>query len=385
MKQIASYSMLISRSISFLTLFFGEAFLIRLKGKKKKYWRELRNLERTRKRSLKRINEVKKTKIGKTTGKIYRNDTRVRKSSIKEIRIEAPRNFSFVNNPNECLDYLKNIRSIYRNGNRPIIDLEAIESLTSDAIVLLLAHISNKKITRGLGILGNDPKNKELHQILIDSGFYDKMLRWDGTRYEKTDLIFQEEKQQVDNQIVDKTVEYLRNKMGLDARRAGRTRGFIQEVMTNTYDHASKNKFQSERERWFLAARYCSEAKKASFSLIDLGVGIFKSVPKTWKEKLGSVPLSNLFNRQFDNTDLMGEILRGDRESSTGLSYRGTGLPGLYDGLKRGNIDRLVIAANDTMTDIGKDVQLKFTTLSPEFSGTLIYWEIEDREAHHAN
>jgi len=66
-------------------------------------------------------------------------------------------------------------------------------------------------------------------------------------------------------------------------------------------------------------------------------------------------------------------ILEGKMESSTGLSYRGKGLPKIYSDYKNHSLTRLCIAANDVFADFDNGI---FIELRDELNGTFLYWEI---------
>ena len=69
-------------------------------------------------------------------------------------------------------------------------------------------------------------------------------------------------------------------------------------------------------------------------------------------------------------------MLQGKVPSTTGLSYRGKGLPSIYRAQERGHLKSLVIIANDVYANIAAD---DYHSLKENFPGTLIYWEIEEK------
>ena len=66
-------------------------------------------------------------------------------------------------------------------------------------------------------------------------------------------------------------------------------------------------------------------------------------------------------------------ILEGKMESSTGLHYRGKGLPKIYNDYKNQALKKLYIAANDVFADFDNGT---FIELKKPLNGTFLYWEI---------
>jgi len=101
-----------------------------------------------------------------------------------------------------------------------------------------------------------------------------------------------------------------------------------------------------------------------------MGVGIFKSSKMSgFRDKLTS------FFGITDNRDVLKEIISGRKMSSTKIPYRGKGLPNIYRGLERNYYSNLKIISNDVKADLSTD---KFERLSKEFSGTFLYWELNN-------
>jgi hypothetical protein len=71
---------------------------------------------------------------------------------------------------------------------------------------------------------------------------------------------------------------------------------------------------------------------------------------------------------------ILREMLLGKVESSTGISYRGKGLPAVYRLSQLGKIQRLTIIANDVYANVSAG---QYRILRIAFRGTLLYWEIE--------
>src|ERR1017187_8628834 len=71
---------------------------------------------------------------------------------------------------------------------------------------------------------------------------------------------------------------------------------------------------------------------------------------------------------------IMRMLLAGKIPSSTGLGYRGKGLPSISDSMRdKHAVSRLVIIRNDVYVDVGTD---RFDLLPRHLKGLLLYWEV---------
>jgi hypothetical protein len=75
-------------------------------------------------------------------------------------------------------------------------------------------------------------------------------------------------------------------------------------------------------------------------------------------------------------------MLQRQIESSTGIPYRGRGIPSIFKSLKRGDIKNLTFIANDVIAKVEKD---EYHTLSNPFKGTFVSWEYHGDSDGKAN
>jgi hypothetical protein len=140
--------------------------------------------------------------------------------------------------------------------------------------------------------------------------------------------------------------------------------------MANTREHAQSRNFNVKRNRknWWAAAAFDDQKGEAYFACVDLGVGIFNSLQV------------RSFRRRFfrgagilSNADLLQSILRGRIESTTGVPFRGKGLPAIYEAARSGRIRELVLLSNDAYANVDRD---DYREISPPFEGTILAWEV---------
>lgn len=89
------------------------------------------------------------------------------------VELEVPKNFSFIDNTNEILEYFIKCKSLLHNKEKVQCDLSHITALSSDAIALLAACANDESFLGKRGrIRGNAPTDPELLKLFTESGFY---------------------------------------------------------------------------------------------------------------------------------------------------------------------------------------------------------------------
>lgn len=279
-------------------------------------------------------------------------------------KLSAPSNFSFIENTVAVLSFLELIKDKIKHRKPILINLEEITNLTNDAIVLLLAIVKNPAITKGVPIKGNYPRDRELRKIFQESGVFG--ANGSDSEYKNYILTRQNKKAEggIANEMIKRATKIV---FGQEVRCPGVYRALM-ESMANTCYHAKPA--QIGHETWWLTVYHDKALNKVSFAFIDMGVGIFKSSKiRGFRDNLKS------FFGITDNSDVLKEIISGRKKSSTKIPYRGKGLPNIYKGLARNYYSNLKIISNDVKADLSID---KYEKLSKEFSGTFLYWELNN-------
>jgi hypothetical protein len=285
--------------------------------------------------------------------------------------ISAPKNFSLIENTEEVLTYFDTAKVYLYEGYPIRFDISEIDELTTDAIALQIARIKDANFHKNNGILGNAPNNPKLKELFLQSGFYN-YVQTKGAKppIKDTTLI---------HKITDNKVEPL---IAKEACLSGLRHTFgneeifdplydiIIEIMQNTNNHAGEERGKYD---WWLHIYNDPNSKSSKYTFLDLGVGIFESLPartfkeKTWSEKLG---LSH-------NVDLVEPLFNGDIKSRTGRPERGKGIPQVYESSKDKAFSKFYLVTNDVFVNL-KTLETK--KLQHSFSGTLFYWELKQNQ-----
>lgn len=285
------------------------------------------------------------------------------KNKSKPLILIAPTNWSLINNPDELLDFFDRIHKLLLNKIKVTLDFSNISTVSPDGIALLLAKISNPKFHNKIAIYVIKPANTQIDKLFSDSGFY-HFIGVDPVSSTRG-LITTLRNKFVDTEIAKK----IRKQVAIgtfdeDIKLPAVYRTLI-ECMANTKKHAKKQR--SNAVTWWLTIYTDELTKITKISFIDTGIGIFKS------SKIKNFTKFAVNFGLKSRSDILLAILNGEIKSSTGLPWRGKGLPKIYTDYKNKNIKKLHIISNDVFANFDESSHMQ---LKKPLNGTLIYWEI---------
>lgn len=296
--------------------------------------------------------------------------------------IKAPSNFSLIDNTEEMLHFIDSLKQAFRKRRKVYVKLHKIKSMTDDAVVLLLSNVLEFKSAK-IAFNGSRPTNLSIARRLEKSGFFDILYEerkneyWNlGDSYSIAidKSMHTHATKNVDSELtsalIEKSAEYL---WGEKRRCRGVQRIFL-ELMQNTNNHASRH---SGEKYWWVNISLLNNPKRIGFSFIDYGMGIFKSLNTKgtnnkfydWVNKIKK------FCNPENHYDVLHLMMKGDFHNTvTGHSYRGKGIPGIYNEIAKGSIKKLVIISNDAYANTFDN---DYHKLKHSLQGTFVYWEID--------
>ena len=174
-------------------------------------------------------------------------------------------------------------------------------------------------------VVGNEPKNPKLSDKFRDSGIYgSQFIRFsDGAIRKAHGTIYRKSSDEVKGKIASALIEFATEKVFGEARKQKGVYTSLIECMNNTVNHATAP--DTTKEVWWATVYFDADKRTAFFNFLDNGVGILESLRLKWQDSL--LRLTGL----KDNAAIMREVLNGKMSSRTGLSYRGKGLPEIYN------------------------------------------------------
>lgn len=279
--------------------------------------------------------------------------------------ISAPVDFSFVENTEATIEYFNSAKTELTKGFPIIFDISKIKTLTTDAIALQIARIKDENFHFNNGILGNAPDESKLRELFLQSGFY---------RYVETRGPKPEGKNKLIHKITDNKVE---PKIAKEACINGLMHTFgnddifdplydiLIEIMQNTNNHAGETKGKYD---WWLHVYNDPISQTSKYTFLDLGIGIFESLPvQSFKRKISKFVGLN------SNVNLVKPLFDGEIKSRTARPERGKGIPQVYEHSQHKFFKNFYLISNNIKVNMKT---LDITKLKYNFSGTLFYWEL---------
>lgn len=291
------------------------------------------------------------------------------------VNVQAPKNYSLINNTESTISFFNYIHEQLRQGIRVLFDISKIDTLTTDAIAVQIAKIKDEKFHCNGNIKGNAPDDVNLKKLFLQSGFYEYVnTRGVKPKNEKIILI---------HEITDNKVEpdIAKNACLLGLKHTFGNEDIFEplydiliEVMQNTNNHAGITRGKYD---WWLHVYNHPDSSKTSYTFLDLGVGIFESIPvKSFKrdflERLGLK----------SNLDLVPKLFAGEIKSRTSRPERGKGIPQIYECSQEPTFDKFILISNDVYADLKTS---EYKLIKTKFDGTLFYWEIINNNTYNGN
>jgi hypothetical protein len=283
--------------------------------------------------------------------------------SKREVLV-APENFSFINNTEVLIKFFNDMERLFKKGHDVFIDFSGIKQLTPDSLAVLVSKIKDDNFNRGMSVGGNEPEDEHLKEQFVRSGFYSVVVPQSRSKEPATGSFRQKRSKKVEPETADDLINFITKKLYGKYRKSGGVTNALLESMSNTRGHAAGE--GSPHERWWATAHCDTKAKKAYYSFVDNGVGIFRS--KKPHILAGALKLLGIQT----NGELLEKMLHRQIPSRTKIPYRGRGVPSIYNSLMRGDIENLIIITNDVYAKVRQD---EYRRLSRPFSGTFLYWE----------
>lgn len=256
-------------------------------------------------------------------------------------------------------------------------DLSAIERVSPDAIMYLIAIISNNKRIRSFRILcrGNMPENNMAKQVFYDVGFFDFVNSTGRITKKSSECMRIRSGQRSEPGAAAEFCDFANNSGEVSVKKTKKLFPMLVELMANTVQHAYGSNLHGESKmlaNWYVFAR--DDGDSIRFIYLDTGVGIPKTVGRRLTEWVID-KFSSKTDAVFLRTALTGERFR----SETKLPYRGNGLPEIYNNCRAGKINELQIISGRAICS-ANGAELEAHSLGTSFEGTLFSWRITKGE-----
>lgn len=327
----------------------------------------------------KRLRNIAKNNITKAQRKERVIAKRLKHNFKSYKHLYAPTVLSLLDNTEEVVTFIKEIDKCFEKKRNIFVEMTKVLSISYGTIVVLLSKLVQFKSQR-LQVNGNFPKNKDVKRMLKESGFIDYLFKEhieDKNEYYIDDKICTHAKRIADPILSDSVIKKVSKALWGEERRCIGVQRVFLELMQNTNNHASD--IMGEKLWWSSIVPvkgHNGEIEKICFSFIDYGIGIFTSLSSKKQGKFVGIveKIKRLFGN-INDAEMMQLLLHGEiHKTATGQSFRGKGLPGIYNAMVKKDISNLKIISNNAYADVANN---QFMLMQCEFSGTYVYWELD--------
>lgn len=288
-------------------------------------------------------------------------------------RLVAPAVLSIDRNPSETLEYFSaalHTASSCLPKQSIYFDLKAIEYISADAIMYIIALVNNVKRVNRLRIRceGNLPEASSARSVIEDVGFYEYVSGLKPTREEDSAKRFKiTSEKDVDGAVIGKICDFVNECAKSQGKLlTKRLYPIIMELMTNTRQHAYRKESGQMNDNWYIYAENKSDS--IEFVFLDTGLGIPSTIRKNFFEKIKVLSLAN-------DASFIASALKGAFRTETEQSHRGKGLPEIYKDSKAGRISELTVVSGNGKCVVGDNGIIEETLLPVSFVGTLVCWK----------
>ena len=339
---------------------------------KKKQW--LLRRQRKRMRQLMRKNK-RKSHVGKAAV--------IGNKRSNEHYVKVPETFSLSKNIEDTVAFFSEVfRVIHICSKRQKIffDLSHIQDVTADAIMYLIAVISNAKRLQILEIEcgGNMPLNDKVRSSFEKVGFYDYVQASRKVPLKKdTDRIKIAHGTETNGLITSSICDFVNEKINAyNNMFTKRLYPMLVELMTNVKQHAYHGAYGNMKPEWYVYVENCEYDIR--FIFLDTGVGIPATIRKNWKERIND-RVKGIIGGEVDDPIYIEAALRGEFRTETKQEHRGKGLPEIYSAIvsPQSRLNKLTIVAGHAECAVTKNGIEKRNYIGTTFEGTLFMWSFE--------
>lgn len=250
------------------------------------------------------------------------------------VSIRCPKVMSLAENFDGVTRLLKQIRgqSTRQRGEMVYINFKEIDQISAGAALVVAAeldrwnHIPHHQ-GRKLRAVDVEEWDEDVRHRLKDMGFFDllhvRARETDegdpsGTKYVR----FRSGRRVEGKAIEDLRTLDLEPFFGDSVPNRRRLYAAVTEAMTNVVHHAYRDKAQTVRPNWWLAASHNAQAGEVRILLYDQGEGIPRTLPRRFGERIRQILQDRVRPTDADMVRAAHELTR----TASGQSHRGHGL-----------------------------------------------------------
>lgn len=300
------------------------------------------------------------------------------------IIVKAPKKFSLVANTEEMIRFINRLEYFRSQRVKKVfVDMRYVSFIDNGASIVLLSIIERFREAK-VKFNGNFPIDAGTRKKMKESGFFAELSKdhpeyYAGHSTSKSRRIVTNTSIEVDSNVAADLIRTATPFVfGCKKRCPGIQRTLV-ELMHNTNNHAAGS--GNKHSKWWMSIDTNIKGKTVAFSFIDYGIGIFSSLKSKkagnqffgWAQKLLDSGLGDPSRESLFQMILEGKF----HATVTDKSYRGKGLPGIYQSLERNQMSKLFVVTNNVRAYVEEK---RFDKIQENFDGTYYYFELTDKQ-----
>lgn len=244
--------------------------------------------------------------------------------------VVAPEKLCFLSNPEVCIKFFNKVESIFRNNDNVIYDFSRCLFISLESIAIIISQLKDRNINNGRLVRVDFPKDEDCNRILRGWGIFKKVDNvFDASDFEHIPAAKISDTK-VMNELSRDFVKFVTEAIYGEEVRVRELYEILIECMANTNNHASVK--GDVIYGWWLCSFYLPEEDCVAVVFLDLGVGIFDSLPVKQFMIRSPLPVhtqahtKRSFVRGKELSHIYTCLVNGKIKSSTGLPNRGRGV-----------------------------------------------------------
>jgi len=298
--------------------------------------------------------------------------------NISYTSMEAPTNFSILDNRNSIIEYFNTIKRMLDQKEYTQMNLRKVTSIDLPTLCLLGAFMLDRNTKSKYLEVTSPLSNSVAYRFFEEAQFENMIIKKKRPDFNSGAFLSRREDEvnkEVIGDILTKTVNYFGES---NRQRLRDIHPIIIEIVTNTADHASPD--SSYTLPWIVNTYETKDSngnKVKQYCIIDMGVGIYETlINKVNKQSQGKSLWYTIIKREKSQGEFFRQAIPNGLQSRTTLPQRGKGIKYIYD-IVSGNdmYKRFEMITNKTKINLANLGSVEKDS-SENLPATIYYWEV---------
>ena len=308
----------------------------------------------------------------------YRRSLKRGTKNISYTSMDAPTNFSILDNRNSIIEYFNTIKRMLNQKEYTRMILREVTSIDLPTLCLLGAFMLDRNTKSEYLEVTSPFSNSAAYRFFKEAQFENMIIKKRRPDF-NSGAFLSRSKDGVDDRVIGDILTKTVNYFGENNRQRLRDiHPIIIEIVTNTADHASPDK--NHTLPWIVNTYETKDSngkKIKQYCIIDMGVGIYETlIDKANSQQQGKSLWHTIIKRENSQGEFFRQAIPKGLQSRTALRQRGKGIKYIYDIVsKDGMYKRFEIITNKTKINLVNLGNVEKDS-SENLPATIYYWEV---------